>query len=457
MVAMYNVRVWDIQTRYKVRPDGKRKPSRYVVRWKVGREPFDRSFKLRAQADGFRSTLMSAAKDGQPFDDAQGLPLAMLRTKGSMSCFDLACSYVDTNWDSTAPKTRKSKADSLVSITLALTAETSGRPEDKILTKALRAAFNKNRRDIQHPDDIADTLRWLENNTPDVAIFAGPAEFRSILASLDRNQDGQRAANDTVRLRRGTLRNVLDYAVELELLDENPFSKVKARKQKTVLHEVDRRSVANPVQARTLLLAVRKIHHPLVAFFAVMYFAGLRPEEAVNLRKHNLSLPAEGWGQLSLELAVPEVGAEWTDSGEQGEEKALKHRAEGAVRPVPCTPELTALLHEHMDRFGVAADGRLFRAVRSDGWLSSSVYGRTWAKARAATFTTEVLVSPLAKRPYDLRHAAVSTWLNAGVEATRVAEWAGHSVAVLLRVYAKCLDGGEQEARRRIEEMLTGR
>jgi integrase len=63
---------------------------------------------------------------------------------------------------------------------------------------------------------------------------------------------------------------------------------------------------------------------------------------------------------------------------------------------------------------------------------------------------------PLVKHPYDLRHAAVSTWLNAGVEATRVAEWAGHSVAVLLGAYAKCLDGGEQTARARVHAVLGG-
>jgi integrase len=71
-------------------------------------------------------------------------------------------------------------------------------------------------------------------------------------------------------------------------------------------------------------------------------------------------------------------------------------------------------------------------------------------------FTPEVFTSPLVKRPYDLRHAAVSTWLKAGVEVTRVAEWAGHSVAVLLRVYAKFIDGGEQTARARVQDALRG-
>lgn len=47
---------------------------------------------------------------------------------------------------------------------------------------------------------------------------------------------------------------------------------------------------------------------------------------------------------------------------------------------------------------------------------------------------------------YHLRHAAVSLWLNAGVLATPVAEWAGHSVHVLLKVYAKCIDGQDEAA-----------
>jgi hypothetical protein len=45
-------------------------------------------------------------------------------------------------------------------------------------------------------------------------------------------------------------------------------------------------------------------------------------------------------------------------------------------------------------------------------------------------------------------------WLNAGVSAAQVAEWAGRSVAVLLRVYAKCIVGQEDDARRRIERAM---
>jgi hypothetical protein len=45
-------------------------------------------------------------------------------------------------------------------------------------------------------------------------------------------------------------------------------------------------------------------------------------------------------------------------------------------------------------------------------------------------------------------------WLNGGVAPTQVAEWAGHSLNVLLRIYAKCLVGQDEIARRLISEAL---
>jgi hypothetical protein len=48
----------------------------------------------------------------------------------------------------------------------------------------------------------------------------------------------------------------------------------------------------------------------------------------------------------------------------------------------------------------------------------------------------------------------VSTWLNTGVPATQVAKWAGHSVEVLLKVYAKCLDRQDRAVRDRLRDAL---
>ena len=161
-----------------------------------------------------------------------------------------------------------------------------------------------------------------------------------------------------------------------------------------------------------------------------MYHAALRPEEAVNSRKSALSLPAGGWGMLHIESSSPHAGRSWTDSGLQFDERQLKHRARGEVRSVPTSPELTRLLHEHLADFGAVADGRLFVGESGEP-PARATYGRVWDRARKAVFAEWVYVSPLARRPYDLGHAAVSTWLSAGVPPATVAEWAGHGVEVL--------------------------
>ncbi|WP_239154451.1 hypothetical protein [Amycolatopsis sp. FDAARGOS 1241] len=86
--------------------------------------------------------------------------------------------------------------------------------------------------------------------------------------------------------------------------------------------------------------------------------------------------------------------------------------------------------------------------------VHTPTYTKVFRAAREATFTPQVARGPLARRPYDLRHAAVSTWLAAGVPAATVAQWAGQSVGVLLEVYASFLDGGEEAAKRKIDEVL---
>jgi len=60
----------------------------------------------------------------------------------------------------------------------------------------------------------------------------------------------------------------------------------------------------------------------------------------------------------------------------------------------------------------------------------------------------------MGRGPYDLRHAAVSLWLNSGVPATEVARRAGHGVAVLLKIYAHCIDGQADAANQRITDAL---
>jgi hypothetical protein len=93
----------------------------------------------------------------------------------------------------------------------------------------------------------------------------------------------------------------------------------------------------------------------------------------------------------------------------------------------------------------------------ADSWggiLSESTYGRVWRAARELALGPELAAAPLARRPYDLRHAALSLWLNATSAPTQVAARAGNSVHVLQDVYVHCIDGREDVVNRQIEDTL---
>lgn len=450
----YDVRVWAIRKR----PRGKGRGASYRVRWTVAGEEFHQTFDTWALADGRRSQLKSAQNQGQGFDVETGLPAAELVKSQERTWYQHAVEYVDRKWDAAAGNSRASIAEALATVTPVLLSSDRGRPDDETLRRALYAwAFNKQRRTTQQPPaEIAKALRWVERNTVSLSALADHHLVVDVLDAIARKKDGKLAAANTVARKRAVLFNVLEHALGRGL-EVNPLPQAaKLWSSPKTVETVDPQVVVNRKQADALLAAVREQPAQgarLVAFFGCIYYSGLRPGEVVDLREENLDLPKEGWGTFYLRRSSPAVGRAWTDSGERRERRQLKHRGDNEVRLVPCPPPLTRMIHHHLEEYGSAPDGRLFPSARG-GPLSESVYGRVWEAARKAALTPAEFASPLAKRPYDLRHACLSTWLNASGDPTQVAEWAGNSVNVLLRVYAKCIAGRDKIARQRIEDAL---
>jgi len=266
--------------------------------------------------------------------------------------------------------------------------------------------------------------------------------------------DGSRAAAATVARKRAVFHDALGYAVELGLLPANPVSQVRWTAP-TATTAVNLQAVASPAQVQAILAEVARLRPELTAFFGCLYYAALRPEEAVALRQADVILPPHERGKLILTGACPRTGSAWTSIGTPHEPpRGLKHRPDGTVRVVPIPPVLADLLRQHQRECGTAPDGRLFRGTRG-GMLSESVYGRVWHAARHVALGPELAATPLARRPYDLRHAALSLWLNAtGTAPAEVAVRAGNSVHVLQDVYTHCVDGHDEVISRQIEEAL---
>ncbi|GAA4924186.1 integrase [Nonomuraea thailandensis] len=453
MRTTYDVKLGGIQQR------SNRGTTAYIARWRIAGKEKCKSFRTKGLATAFMSDLRQATKAGEEFDVATGLPVSMLGSESiGPSFLEFAQSYVLRRWNTSAARTRETDAYALLSLVPALVADAPRRPATEALREVLRnhVLLPRNRR-LELTAAQAAALNWLERASLPLAALGEPHILRTALEAISITFTGSPAGANTVRRKRAILHHLLEHAVEQKVFSSNPMDGIKWTAPKAVT-VIDPRTVVNPAQARQLLDAVPKVGRHrgarLKALFACIYYAALRPEEAADLRLRNCTLPESGWGQIVLEKARPQGTKRWTNSGETHESRNLKHRAEKETREIPIPPVLVAILREHIAEFGTARDGRIFH-TGTGGTYSSSAHSYVWQEARKLALSPEQITSSLAGRPYDLRHAAVSLWLNAGVPAVEVAKRAGHSVEVLLRVYAKCMDGQQEHINSKINEVLT--
>jgi integrase len=295
-------------------------------------------------------------------------------------------------------------------------------------------------------------------------LAARAARLRAALNQCARKMNGRPAAANYLARRRQVLHNVLKYAVIWKRLSSIPLNDPGLHWERPsdmdADHQVDPRSVGNLRQVEQMLAAVSYVGRSqglrFLGFFACMFYGMLRPEEVAGLRDQDCELPETGWGRLILEKTRPAPGKAWTDSGDVHDDRGLKHRSRKTVRPVPIPPELVRLIRWHIDQFGTGPDGRIFRSVNGNP-IGPSTYNRVWSDARRIGLSPAQYGSVLLKRPYDLRHAGVTVRLYAGVPERQVAEWAGHSVEVLRRVYSKILDGFDDTWFEKIDKVIGQR
>lgn len=452
MAMSYNVKFWEIRER-----TDRRKP--YQVRWTVNGREKSESFIAKGLADSRRSDLMSSARRGEPFDDDSGLPASELRARQqSITWYQHAHNYIDHKWDRTPGASRKTIADSMATITAALSKTDVGKPDLRVLRRALYSwAYNKNAWKTEPPGEWRRALDWAERHSLPMGELEDPVVLRHVLDALTLKLDGSQASSKTIRRKRAQFSDALGYAAEhgYFTIGVNPLASVKWKAPRST-DELDPESVPNPTQITALLEGVRqqgKRGEQLEAFFGALYYAAMRPGEAIRLQESQCFLPAEGWGTLTLRGGIVLAGKAWTDDGEAHEDHALKHRARQATRPVPIPPVYVTMLRAHINRHGTAPDGRVFQSGVGK-YVQASAYGKTWRAARENALSPQERSSQLAKRPYDLRHAGISFWLSSGVDPAECARRAGHSLAVMFRIYAKVLSQGEDRANRRIDKAM---
>lgn len=432
---------------YPIETNKRAKGSSYTVRWKVAHKKHSKTYKKSAVADDERSKLMAAHRKREPFDIELGLPVSWSSKAAEVNWFDFAVEYVDWKWPNASGNTRKNMAKALTPTTIALLRRpVPAHYEPVKVRRALREYAFSNRRDDPGnpvPDEMRTILDWVKRNSPPMSAWEKTENVDKVVAALGTRLDGIAAAASSVKRNDRIMNLVMSYAVRYGYLQGNPLPKGKDRTSPKVAESIDKRRLLSRDQVAKMLdwIGERPRRGRLYrAFFATLYFAGLRPEEAVALRVGDATLPETGWGEFLVHEAQPEVGSQWTDSRKVHERRWLKGRGEGDTRVVPIRPALVRILREVIKRYELREADLLFPGEKGD-LLAGSVFRRVWDKARKEVLSEREQKTSTGKRVYDLRHTCLTTWLNRGTPPARVAEWAGNSVQVLLTTYARCIDG----------------
>ncbi|MBZ4319415.1 tyrosine-type recombinase/integrase [Streptomyces huiliensis] len=452
METTYRVKIWKTATRKQARG------VTYTVRWTLDGKEWRAPFATAALADAFRSELVSAARRGEAFDLVTGRPVSHRTKAEALNWYVFAVQFADAQWKRTAGNTRKNTAKALTATTIALlrTSSCPFAPVD-VRTALREFAFNTRRRD-EAPPEVARILKWVERSSLTMAAWEDPGKVEEVLSAVNTRLDGKVAAASSVKRNRRILNVAMEYAVKRRLLPENPLPKGRGATPSTS-NAVDRRSLIPPARMARMLLRIsrrprggRRLH----AYFSTMYYVGPRPEEAVAMHVDDVLLPPEDaedqWCDVVIHTAEPEVGKNWTDDGTIHEERGLKGRGEGDTRVVPGPPALTRTLRAYIKAEGLKPGDKLFPGEKG-GTLAGSVMRRAWRSVRKEEFTDREYASPMGRRIYDIRHTRLTKWLNDGNPPAQVAYWAGNSVAVLLTVYAGCIDGQVPDLKRRMEAL----
>src|SRR5262249_40452090 len=154
-----------------------------------------KSFRNKTLADGFLDNLKDAARDRRPFSPRTGLPAAETTDEEMVTWYEHARGYAEAKWPGLAPVSRRSVAESLVTVTVAPSVRERGAPEARVLRRALFAwAFNPAPREADPPREIALALGWAARASLPLSALDDPATVRLALGACAKTLTGKPAA-----------------------------------------------------------------------------------------------------------------------------------------------------------------------------------------------------------------------------------------------------------------------
>ncbi len=226
-------------------------------------------------------------------------------------------------------------------------------------------------------------------------------------------------SGSTVHVARTVAGMVLTSAVDSGIITSNPLSGVRIAKGTSRT-----RQALTAEQVETLAETVDPWWRP---FVLVLAYCGLRPGEAVALRRRHL----DDLGRITVEGALSE------HRGRLIEQDTKTHRSRVVQVPASVLVELQGHLAVNVVN---DPEAPIFTTPNRERVRLSNWRHRVWQPAALK------LGLPSWATPYVLRHTAASLMAQRGVPVTTAAAALGHDPAVFLRTYAHLYPGDLRSA-----------
>ena len=235
-------------------------------------------------------------------------------------------------------------------------------------------------------------------------------------------------SNSTIHIAKTAAGMVLSSAVDSGVITANPMVGLRVPKATSKA-----RQALTAEQVELLADAVGPWWRP---FVLVLAYCGLRPGEAIALRRRHL----DDLGRLTVEGAVTE------HKGKLLEGDTKTHQSRLVQVPASVLLELKGHMENNVPD---GPDAPIFSArdgsmVRLSNWRH-----RVWQPAAA-----RVGIPPSAT-PYVLRHTAASLMAQQGVPVSTAAAALGHDPAIYLRTYAHLYPGDLRSAADAMDAVRT--
>jgi len=235
-------------------------------------------------------------------------------------------------------------------------------------------------------------------------------------------------SGSTIHIAKTAAGMVLTSAVDSGIIAANPMTGLRIAKGTSKT-----RQALTAEQVELLADAVGQWWRP---FVLVLAYCGLRPGEAIALRRRHL----DDLGRLTIEGAVTE------HKGRLVEGDTKTHRTRLVQLPESVLQELKEHLDEHVAN---RPDASIFSATDGSMVRLSNWRHRIWQPA------VEQAGLPSGSTPYVLRHTAASLMAQQGVPVSTAAAALGHDPAIYLRTYAHLYPGDLRSAADAMDAVRT--